>query len=80
MYYTSISIFLSPDTKDSVIKIIDSWAGTKSEEKLIELLGDDKAKSLMKKITRRTTTSKSTLTYDQQNQVKDMFRESLTFD
>jgi hypothetical protein len=71
---------LSPDTKDSVIKIIDSWEGTKSEEKLKELLGDDKAKSLMKKITRRTTTSKSTLTYDQQNQVKDMFRESLTFD
>jgi uncharacterized protein YjgD (DUF1641 family) len=60
---------LSPDTKDSVIKIIDSWEGTKSEEKLKELLGDDKAKSLMKKITRRTTTSKSTLTYDQQNQV-----------
>ncbi|MFL6471501.1 MAG: hypothetical protein ACJ71H_11700 [Nitrososphaeraceae archaeon] len=80
MYYTSISIFLSPDTKDSVIKIIDSWEGTKSEEKLKELWGDDKAKSLMKKITRRTTTSKSTLTYDQQNQVKDMFRESLTFD
>ena len=23
---------LSPDTKDSVLKIIDSWEGTKSEE------------------------------------------------
>jgi hypothetical protein len=72
---------LSPDTKDRVIKIIDSWEGTKSEEKLKELLSHGKAESLMKKITRRTTTrSKSTLTYDQQNQVKDMFRESLTFD
>ena len=73
---------LSPDTKDSVIKIIDSWEGTKSEEKLKEILGDDKAESLIKKITRRTTTtkSKSTLTSDQQDQVKDMFRESLTFD
>jgi hypothetical protein len=70
---------LSPDTKDSVIKIIDSWEGTKSEEKLKELLGHDKAESLMNKIT-RTTKSKSTLTYDQQNQVKDMFRDSLTFD
>jgi hypothetical protein len=69
----------SPDTKDNVLKIIDSWEGTKSEEKLKELLGHDKAESLMKKIT-KTTTSKSTLTYDQQNQVKDMFRESLTFD
>jgi hypothetical protein len=73
----------SPDIKDSVIKIIDSWDGTKSEEKLKELLGEDKAKSLMKKITKtRTTTTKNkaALTYDQQKQVKDMFRESLTFD
>ncbi|MFL6342567.1 MAG: hypothetical protein ACJ72U_13600 [Nitrososphaeraceae archaeon] len=70
---------LSPDTKDSVLKIIDSWEGTKSEGKLKEILGHDKAESLMKKIT-RTTKSKSTLTSDQQNQVKDMFRESLTFD
>jgi hypothetical protein len=70
---------LSPDTKDSVIKIIDSWEGTKSEERLKEILGHDMAESLINKIT-RTTTSKSTLTSDQQNQVKNMFRESLTFD
>jgi hypothetical protein len=70
---------LSPDTKDSVIKIIDSWEGTKSEERLKEILGHDMAESLIKKIT-RTTTSKSTLTSDQQNQVKNMFRDSLTFD
>jgi hypothetical protein len=48
----------SPDTKDSVIKIIDSWDGTKSEEKLKELLGEDKAESLMKKTKTRTTTTK----------------------
>jgi hypothetical protein len=70
---------LSPDNKDSVIKIIDSWEGTKSEEKLKGLLGQDKAENLMKNITTRTK-SKSTLTSDQQDQVKDMFRESLTFD
>jgi hypothetical protein len=69
----------SPDTKDNVLKIIDSWEGIKSEEKLKELLGNDKAQSLIKKIT-ETTTSKSTLTYEQQNQVRSMFRESLTFD
>jgi hypothetical protein len=71
---------LSPDTKDSVLNIIDSWEGTKSEEKLEELLGHVEAEDLMKKIARRTTKSKSALTPDQQNQVKDMFRESLTFD
>ena len=73
---------LSPDTADNVIKIIDSWEGTKSEEKLKELLGHEKAESFMKKITRTTTTTKdkAALTSDEQNQVKDMFRESLTFD
>ena len=36
---------LSPDTKDSVMKVMDSWKGTKSEEKLKELLGHDKAEN-----------------------------------
>jgi hypothetical protein len=45
----------SPDTKDSVLKIMDSWEGTKSEEKLEELLGHDKAESLIKRTARRTT-------------------------
>jgi hypothetical protein len=48
----------SPDMKDSVLKIMDSWEGTESEEvKLEELLGHDKAESLMKKATRRRTIS-----------------------
>jgi hypothetical protein len=68
----------SPDTKDNVLKIIDSWEGIKSEEKLKELVGHDKAENLMKKII--TTKNKTALTSDQQNQVKDMFRDSLTFD
>jgi hypothetical protein len=46
----------SPDTKDNVLKILDSWECTKSEEKLKELLGHDKAESLVKKTTRRTRT------------------------
>jgi hypothetical protein len=52
----------SPDTKDSVIKIIDSWQDTKSEEKLKELLGQNKAESLMKNIT-RTTAKKRSISY-----------------
>ena len=31
----------SPDTKDSILKIMDSWEGAKSEEELMELLGHD---------------------------------------
>jgi hypothetical protein len=67
---------LSPDTKDSVLSIIDSWEGTKSEEKLEEILGHDKAESLMNEITRttaKTTKNKAALTSDQQNQVKNLF-------
>ena len=45
----------SPDTKDNVLKIMDSWEGTKSEEKLEELLDHDKAESLIKKATRKRT-------------------------
>jgi hypothetical protein len=41
---------LAPDTKDSVLNIIDSWEGIQSEEKLKEMLGHDKAESLLKKI------------------------------
>ena len=37
----------TPDTKDSVNKLLDSWEGTKSEEKLKEILGQDKAQELL---------------------------------
>jgi hypothetical protein len=62
--YYMLRLSLSPDTKDSVLKIIDSWEGRKSEEKLKEILGHDKAESLMKKITRTTTKNKAVLTPD----------------
>jgi hypothetical protein len=72
---------LSSDTKDSVLRVIDSWEGTISEEKLKELLGHDKAERMMKNITRTAKSkNKAALISDQQNQVNDVFRESLTFD
>ena len=43
------------------------------------LLGHDKTESLMKNIT-RTTAKKAALTSDDQDKVKHMFRDSLTFD
>ena len=46
--YNAIKDF-SPDTKDNVNKLLDSWEGKKSEEqKLKEILGEDKAEELMK--------------------------------
>ncbi len=46
----------SPDVKDDVVKILDSWeriGSTGSEEKLKEILGQDKIESLFKKIRTR---------------------------
>jgi len=46
----------SPDVKDDVVKIIDSWeriGSIGSEEKLKEILGQDRAMWLLKKIKSR---------------------------
>ena len=46
----------SPDVKDNVVKILDSWeriGSTRSEEKLKEILGQDGATRLLKKIKSR---------------------------
>jgi hypothetical protein len=67
---------LSPDIKDNVLKVLDSWEGVRSQEKLKVILGPDKAESLFKKI----NASKSEITYDEQEKLQDMFKESLTFD
>ncbi len=46
----------SPDVKDDVVKMLDSWERTGSmgsEEKLKEILGQDRATWLLKKIKSR---------------------------
>jgi hypothetical protein len=52
----------SPDTKDSVIKLLNSREGKKSEESLRNIAGD------------------FNLSKDEQIRLRNMFRESLTFD
>lgn len=39
---------LHPETKDIVIRLLDSWDGTRSEERLKEILGYDKAQDLLR--------------------------------
>jgi hypothetical protein len=41
---------LHPDTKDSVIRLLDSWEGKRSEERLKDMLGYDKAQKILKSI------------------------------
>ena len=67
---------LSPNIKDNVLKVLDSWEGVRSEEKLKVILGQVKAQSLFKKI----NAIKSEISYDEQEKLQDIFKESLTFD
>lgn len=66
---------LSPDTKDSVIKVFESW-NINSREKLKEILGQDKADQLLKKIKQK----KVDLTDEDRRGLNSILRESLTFD
>lgn len=71
---------LSPDTKDNnkIIKLLDSWEGIRSEEKLKEILGQDKAEDLLKNI--KAKEGEVNLTNDERKKLSNMFKESLTFD
>ncbi|MFN2435166.1 MAG: hypothetical protein ABR515_07305 [Nitrososphaeraceae archaeon] len=68
---------LSPDTKDNVIKVFESWEGINSKEGLKEILGPDKAEQLLKKI---STKKESDLTDEDRKVLSDILKDSLTFD
>jgi hypothetical protein len=65
----------SPDTKDSVIKLLNSWEGKKSASELRKILGQNKSEELLRNITGDANLSK-----DEQIRLRNMFRESPTFD
>jgi hypothetical protein len=65
----------SPDTKDSVIKLLNSWEGKKSSSELRKILGQNKSEELLRNIAGDANLSK-----DEQIRLRNMFRESLTFD
>ena len=65
----------SPDTKDRVIKLLNSWEGRKSASELRKILGQNKSEELLGNIAGDANISK-----DEQIRLRNMFRESLTFD
>ena len=69
----------SPDTKDNVIKLLDSWEGIRSEEKMKEILCQEKAEALLKNINAKKE-EEVNLTNDERKRLSNMFKESLTFD
>jgi hypothetical protein len=65
----------SPDTKDNVIKLLNSWEGKISGNKLREILGQSKSEELLRNILENVNLSE-----DERIRLRSMFRESLTFD
>ena len=68
----------SPDTKDTVINLLDSWEGKMSGRKLKEILGQDKAEGLLKNIIEKE--EDVNLSGAERIKLRSMFEESLTFD
>ena len=65
----------SPDTKDNVIKLLNSWEGKKSASELRKIIGQNKSEELLRNIS-----EDHNLSEDELLRLRGMFRESLTFD
>lgn len=68
---------LSPDSKDNVIKLFESWEGTNSIERLKEILGSEKAEQLLKRI---KPNKEVDLTDEDRKALSDILKDSLTFE
>jgi hypothetical protein len=67
----------SPDTKDSIIKLFNSWEATGSIQKLKEILGPANSELLLKEIRENKATD---LTINDQKALIRILKDSLTFD
>jgi hypothetical protein len=67
----------SPNTRDNVIQLLYSWEGKTSGKKLAQILGQDKAEKLLKRITEKEDVE---LSDEERTRLRGMFKESLTFD
>jgi hypothetical protein len=65
----------SPDTKDNVIKLLNSWEGKKSASKLREIIGQNKSEEILRNISQD-----GYLSEDELLRLRNMFKDSLTFD
>ena len=66
---------LSPDTKDNVVKLLNEWEGQTSKEKLMKIIGSEKMEKLLNDIE-----NQGNLTENEKEDLKNMLKDSLTFD
>jgi len=66
---------LHPDTKDDVYKLLNEWEGQTSKGKLMKIIGSERMEKLLNEIK-----IKDNLTENEKEDLKNMFKDSLTFD
>jgi hypothetical protein len=67
---------LSPDTRARIVKIFESWKGPESEQELEEILGSQNSKKF-RELFRHSV---GDLNSNDEEILRRLFRESLTFD
>jgi hypothetical protein len=67
---------LSPEGKEDVLKLLNEWEGTSSEEKLMKIIGPDRMEKLLNEVRKNI----STLNENEKKDLKNIFKDSLTFD
>ena len=66
---------LRPDTKDDVFKLLNEWEGQTSKEKLMKIIGPERTEILLNEII-----NLDNLTENEKEDLKNIFKDSLTFD
>jgi thiaminase len=67
---------LRPETKERIVKIFETWKGRTSEKELEELIGSQRAKKFRELVDK----SSDELSSNELDNLRRLFRESVTFD
>ena len=66
---------LRPDTKDEVYKLLNEWEDQTSKGKLMKIIGQERIEKLLNEIK-----NLDNLTENEKEDLKNMLKDSLTFD
>jgi ElaB/YqjD/DUF883 family membrane-anchored ribosome-binding protein len=67
---------LRPEVQEDVFKLLNAWEGTSSEEKLMKIIGPERMEKLLNEVRKNT----GTLNDNEKKDLKNIFKDSLTFD
>lgn len=67
---------ISPETKEKIVKIFETWKGPTSEEELEKIVGSKKVREFRESLDK----SPGELSTAEASTLRRLFRESLTFD